>query len=229
MLRFALNDFMDKENLSIQDVANKTGISRPTISQFYNNKGKGIQFETLDKIVRGLDIDVIDDLFRDEIFNKDLEISVEVTTSLDLDDVLDDGYEPVLTVHFYSPEDSVDYFRMPITTKLGKSSSSSIDTIIFSYSYAFSGPEAVSSRMLYKLNMYLLNQDKKNLESLFGKISSQCLEQLTFRDSNLKNSFKNIIFRANTGGHEWFYIYSWPVYLMKNIDSFNHFIKLKYC
>ncbi|MCI1921768.1 MAG: helix-turn-helix transcriptional regulator [Liquorilactobacillus nagelii] len=50
ILKFILNDFMSSHHLSIQDVSTMTGISRNTISQLYNGKSRGIQFETLDKL-----------------------------------------------------------------------------------------------------------------------------------------------------------------------------------
>ncbi|WP_461240298.1 helix-turn-helix domain-containing protein [Paucilactobacillus sp. N302-9] len=62
-VKFSLKDLMDERNLSIQKVHERTGISRNTISKFYNGNDKGIKFETLNKLLIGLRIS-LSDLFR---------------------------------------------------------------------------------------------------------------------------------------------------------------------
>lgn len=58
MIKFNLGEIMEKRNLTIQDVYEKTGVSRNTISQMINKEPKGIQFDTLDKIVSNLNVSV---------------------------------------------------------------------------------------------------------------------------------------------------------------------------
>lgn len=58
MIIFRLNRIMERKNLTIQDVHELTGISRNTISQMVNKEPKGIQFETLDKLLTKLDVSV---------------------------------------------------------------------------------------------------------------------------------------------------------------------------
>lgn len=48
MIKCNLAVVMAERKMSIQDVANKTGLSRATISALVNEDGKGIQFETMD-------------------------------------------------------------------------------------------------------------------------------------------------------------------------------------
>lgn len=57
MIKIDLKTLMQEQNLSIQDVYEGTGISRNTISQLYNGKSKGIQFETLSKLSDFLGVD----------------------------------------------------------------------------------------------------------------------------------------------------------------------------
>lgn len=57
-IKFRLDEIMEEENLTIQDVHEMTEISRNTISQMINKKPKGIQFDTLDKLVSSLDVEV---------------------------------------------------------------------------------------------------------------------------------------------------------------------------
>lgn len=45
-----LSTFMGKHKMSIQDVADKTGLNRNTISSFYNEKAKRIDYETITKL-----------------------------------------------------------------------------------------------------------------------------------------------------------------------------------
>ena len=68
---------MDREHLSIQEVYEGTGISRNTISQLYNGKSKGIQFETLTKLVEYLDVEP-EELFAEKIEYTRLEPSIEL-------------------------------------------------------------------------------------------------------------------------------------------------------
>ncbi len=50
MIKCNLAVLMAERKLSIQDVADKTGLSRTTVSALVNENGKGIQFETLDAL-----------------------------------------------------------------------------------------------------------------------------------------------------------------------------------
>ncbi len=50
MIKCNLAVLMAERKMSIQDVADKTGLSRTTISALVNENGKGIQFDTLDAL-----------------------------------------------------------------------------------------------------------------------------------------------------------------------------------
>lgn len=47
---------MAERKLSIQDVADRTGLSRTTISSLVNENGKGIHFSTMDILCEALKI-----------------------------------------------------------------------------------------------------------------------------------------------------------------------------
>lgn len=63
MLKFRIKELMDDQKLTIQDVHEKTGISRNAISMLYNNKSKGIQLDTLDKLANVLGVYSLEELF----------------------------------------------------------------------------------------------------------------------------------------------------------------------
>lgn len=60
MIRFSLKEIMNKQKVSIQDLADNTGLSRTTISNITNNLAQGIQLDTLDKILKYLGVTVAD-------------------------------------------------------------------------------------------------------------------------------------------------------------------------
>lgn len=57
-----LSTLMGKNRYSIQDVHDKTGLSRTTISNLYNDKATRIDYETADKLCKLFDCS-LDDLF----------------------------------------------------------------------------------------------------------------------------------------------------------------------
>ncbi len=50
MIEKNLRVLMAESNLNIQEVSNKTGLSRTTISNLVNGYSKGIQFDTITKL-----------------------------------------------------------------------------------------------------------------------------------------------------------------------------------
>lgn len=54
MIKFKLKEMMDKREMTIKEVHEVTGISRNTLSNMYNGKTNGIQFENLDKLLGAL-------------------------------------------------------------------------------------------------------------------------------------------------------------------------------
>lgn len=60
MIELKLKKLMRNRNLTIQDIFEKTNISRNTISQMINKEPKGIQFDTLEKIIKAYDLQITD-------------------------------------------------------------------------------------------------------------------------------------------------------------------------
>lgn len=60
MIKFNLKKVMKEKNLNISQLNEMTGISRNSLSLLINGKSQGVQFETLEKITRSLNIEVGD-------------------------------------------------------------------------------------------------------------------------------------------------------------------------
>ncbi|WP_289141557.1 helix-turn-helix transcriptional regulator [uncultured Brevibacillus sp.] len=56
MIKCNLAVILAERGIKITDLANVTGISRTTLTALYYNQGKGIQFDTLDKLCNFLDV-----------------------------------------------------------------------------------------------------------------------------------------------------------------------------
>ncbi|MFB9768522.1 helix-turn-helix domain-containing protein [Lactiplantibacillus modestisalitolerans] len=231
MLKFALDKYMKKANLSIQDVSNATGISRPTISQLYNGHSKGIQFETLTRLVNGLDIDWIDDLFFDDIIETDLHFTVELTSKSNEIPVVLDGYTPILMAHFFSLKDisadSIpDFFKLPITVLFDSSDKSKTsDTLILTCFDETFADLRIAARIKTNLESFFRESERKKLELVLGKVAYECYRKLDLA------KIKNIVFRTDIGYNEfqeWPYIFSWPTDLLSNTHKFTNFISIKY-
>ncbi|WP_263707883.1 helix-turn-helix domain-containing protein [Shouchella tritolerans] len=61
-----LRVLMAKHKMNIKDVAEKTGLSRTTISKLYNEQSTTIAFETIYKLCKLFDVDVNDLIYFDE-------------------------------------------------------------------------------------------------------------------------------------------------------------------
>lgn len=64
MIKFKLKEIMEEKGIKIKELNEKTGISRNSLSLLINGKSQGVQFETIEKITRALNIEI------DELFEK---------------------------------------------------------------------------------------------------------------------------------------------------------------
>ncbi|SCT27412.1 helix-turn-helix domain-containing protein [Staphylococcus caeli] len=62
MINFNLKEILDDKDMTISKLNELTGISRNSLSLLLNGKSRGIQFDTLEKIVNALNVN-IEDLF----------------------------------------------------------------------------------------------------------------------------------------------------------------------
>src|SRR5690606_30754051 len=58
MIKVRLKEILGEKNISITQLHELTGISQNTISLLVNGKNKGIQFETLEKLMDALNLDL---------------------------------------------------------------------------------------------------------------------------------------------------------------------------
>ena len=65
MILTRLDEILKEKNISINKLSSETGISRKALTSLVNNDSKGIQFNTLEKLINYLDIS-IQDFFRDD-------------------------------------------------------------------------------------------------------------------------------------------------------------------
>lgn len=60
MLNFELKKHLKETNMTISELSEKTGISRNSLGLLINGKSRGIQFDTLEKISRIIDVEIKD-------------------------------------------------------------------------------------------------------------------------------------------------------------------------
>lgn len=56
MIICTLKNVMDERNVKIADIVKDTSVTRPTVTALYNNRSKGIQFDTLEKLCNYLNV-----------------------------------------------------------------------------------------------------------------------------------------------------------------------------
>ncbi|MFT8425741.1 MAG: helix-turn-helix transcriptional regulator [Liquorilactobacillus sp.] len=237
MLKFDLKHLMETHHLSIQDVSDKTGISRNTVSQLYNNKSRGIQFETLSKLLNGLGVELYD-LFDNSSDLKNLRFDVSYSSREELEfKKSDDGsYFPNIDstefaeVSFFDEENStkeftVIDFRIPLGIELKKNKHF---TAIEFYSYEELTDDNMEIRNSYLLDEFFRSTAKKEIETIFLEVI-----QVVLHHCNLKNldvdffAFKTDLGLINE--KEPFTInFVWPSLLFNDLDSIEEFIKEKY-
>lgn len=60
MIHIKLSELMEVNNISINELSSKTGISRNSLTQLANNKSKMVQFSTLEKLTSFFEIDLFE-------------------------------------------------------------------------------------------------------------------------------------------------------------------------
>lgn len=122
MLKINLKKIMDDKGYSIQDIYEKTGISRNTISLLYNGKSRGIQLSTLDKLLGALGVSP-DEFFVNDVNYYDLQATIENDNSTqnilsELSDLtyLDDRTDPKLKLCFFekNKNENMSFLKLPL-------------------------------------------------------------------------------------------------------------------
>ncbi|UTH13026.1 helix-turn-helix domain-containing protein [Macrococcus equipercicus] len=78
MIVCTLKEVMNQRNVKVSDIVRDTKVTRPTITALYNNRSKGIQFETMEKLCNYLNVNpnqlfTVSDLEVDYSLINDLE------------------------------------------------------------------------------------------------------------------------------------------------------------
>lgn len=68
MLKFTLDEVLDKKNISISHLSKITGISRPSLTAIYNNTSRSVNLDFLEEIIDKLDITLNDLIIEKEIY-----------------------------------------------------------------------------------------------------------------------------------------------------------------
>lgn len=122
MLKINLKKIMDDKGYSIQDIYEKTGISRNTISLLYNGKSRGIQLSTLDKLLGALGVSP-DEFFVNDVNYYDLQATIENDNSTqnilsELSDLtyLEDRTDPKLKLCFFekNKNENMSFLKLPL-------------------------------------------------------------------------------------------------------------------
>lgn len=69
MITTNLKNLLDNKKISINKLSNETGLSRPTLTSLMNNESKGIQFDTLERLLDYFEISLSDffNVYHEEI------------------------------------------------------------------------------------------------------------------------------------------------------------------
>jgi DNA-binding Xre family transcriptional regulator len=65
MIKTRFQELVDQQGLSINRISNDTGISRPTLTTMYKDNPTGIQFDTLQTLIRYFEVGISDFLYED--------------------------------------------------------------------------------------------------------------------------------------------------------------------
>lgn len=249
MLSLNLKKIMNRKALNIKQVSDLTGISRNTISQFYNGKSKGIQFETLSKLVNGLDVH-LEDLIDSQSSLPNLDFYIEQITDPDDLDILDDP-EWAFEVGLVDPEENTDAknhgtvvkFRIPTKIKVSaKSNKRLFNTLWIDWDYSsledLIDPEISKRELLVDT---IVSSSDNDFEMAIGSICREIIEELLKIDK-FNKLFKDIHFvkfETNiTDDLEWnpedetylqkSKVLMWNKETITNTNMFDYYIDTKY-
>lgn len=234
ILKFGLKKFMDDRHLSIQDVSDNTGISRNTISQLYNDKSKGVQFDTLNKLLNGLDAEIYD-LFYEDVDLREMLFETEFAE----DDVLDlknktGKYldEEFANISFFSTNKfikngyKIREFEIPLQVSLEKTNS--ISALFFYSSDDFFGETDMSDH-LNEVSDFLRQTDLKSLESLFFNIIIDALKHIDLKGLKIDYLYYvTDIGLVNLDRSPYVLCFSWPFDFAADHNKFNDYLSIKY-
>lgn len=223
---------MNDRHLTIQDVSDSTGISRNTISQLYNGKSRGIQFDTLSKLTNGLQASTYD-LFIDDVDINDLVFDLDFVEDYKLDfnnirgNYSDEEFgEAIFFNKANSHEEyTIVEFRLPLQVRLVKKETF---TALFFYS-----SEDFLDDMDYEKNgrmdYFLRQTELKKVESFLFDLINAALDHIDIENLNVDLVYYvTDIGVINDERNQYLLNFYWPYSFFKNIQTFYEYLSLKY-
>lgn len=180
MIKFKLKDLMEKENITINKLSKETGISRPSLTAMVNNESRGVQFDTLEKLMDYFDISITDILVEENNMNilqfisyKSLDevrlIKAHQDKKISKKQILDTGYDEN-KFDTYSP----DKFWLFLATFILKGEKGP--------SFTFEIKPVISHNEIIKLDIIINEyQNKTDLETavtIFNKLTPQKIVEI---------------------------------------------------
>lgn len=217
MIKLTLKKYMDENNLTMQEVAKKTGLSRNTISQLYNNSGKGIQFDTLDRLVNSLDISIYE-ILEEKYYSDSDTLSWKIETYNSDEQEFDVTFSNHLSERLFS-----------LTLQISDSSTSDKLSYFYTISCDLNNSD---SKEIFTISDFFLQYESYLLETNFFDISKQIITLFEQKiDLTELTSWKDfpddIVFKLETTYNNVF-SYIWPKKYFKDNSLFSAMLKYKY-
>lgn len=197
MIKFNLKKVMKQKNLNISQLNEMTGISRNSLSLLINGKSQGVQFETIEKITRALNIE-IDALF-EKSFNE-LKIVFENLYNITQKHEYQTGNVDPETKEFTPIEGTKEEYShtfIGIGSKYMIDGSELEETIPYNFSLEFNTDNILHLNVSLKNSdfkndfIYLLDNVKNFQNLLLTYITLKILENLKqSKLEKIKNNFK---------------------------------------
>ena len=206
MIYFRLKEILKEKNVNMIDLADKTGISRTSLSKLSTGKSQGIQFDTLDKIMESLDVRV-QDLLSYTPNNKKLFIELDVKGQHEKNefnnDILPSGllktYKGTIII-----EDTVanENYYSPFTLRLSYIGEKLNTYIAFHLDYASESDTQTLENMIFnpsKVENSLLLVDSALIEIAYEVTSELIANSFSEYERQLENA-SPVKFQANKDG-----------------------------
>ncbi|MBB2508438.1 MULTISPECIES: helix-turn-helix domain-containing protein [Staphylococcus] len=197
MIKFNLKKVMKQKNLNISQLNEMTGISRNSLSLLINGKSQGIQFETMEKITRALNIEV-EELF-ERSFNE-LKIEFGNLYNINQKHEYQTGNVDPETKEFIPIEEKKEehnYTFIGIGSKYMIDGNELEEAIPYNFSLEFNTDNVLHLNILLKNSdfindfIYLLDNVKNFQNLLMTYITLKILENLKqSKLKTIKNNFK---------------------------------------
>lgn len=207
MLVVNLKKILQEKNITLSEISKNTGISIKALSAFQNQKTEGVQYQTIYKIVKYLDID-ISELISIDKHNLKIDILCFEILSIDLftpTNIEDFEYSIICK---FTPSGQKRYFQIPISFRLSiinYNDLKQIQFIVNEINFA-NLPEIVKESI----------QDKNIEKGLYEIISYLFVQELVKQNS------------LNKFSYNWDILFNWNRYCKKIFENDKPLDELRY-